>query len=151
MPVITVDFTQAQEFEPLPRGWYVVEVTDAQPGMSRAGQPKLTLRYRVIEPSEYAGRRLTDDLPLAGHPLGIGRTRSALRSMLGEDSVPEQGQIDTDDLVGATLRVLVTHRIWAEEAGGDGSVRAAVSRYAPLEGAELEIVDLEGFDDGLGI
>jgi len=149
MPVIHVDFTQAQEFEPLPRGWYTVEVTDAQPGQSRAGQPKLTVRYRVIDPPDFEGRRLTDDLPLAGHPLGLGRTRSALRAMIGD--VPEQGTLDTDELIGAQLKVLVTHRVWAEEAGGDGSVRATISRYAPIEGAELEIAGLEEIDFDLGV
>jgi len=134
---LAFDFTDAIEFTALPAGWYDVEVIEARPGTSAAGNPKVTLRMKVLATGEdYDGRTLIDDLVTTGK--GSGRAKQALMAFYG--TAPEtQMRVSTSDLVGCRANVRVTQRVWAEEDGGDGEMRNNVTRYRPVQGDTEEL------------
>lgn len=132
MTSFNVDFSQAMDFEPLPVGWYPVEVTEAALGQSQSGNAKISLVLEITD-GEFQGRRLFTDMLLeantAGARLALGRTRQAFQVLLG-DAI-EAGS--TDEFIGCVAQVRVTQQVWKEENGGDGSIRNRISGWRASE------------------
>jgi len=126
MPDLVVDFSDVQEFKPVPIGWYDMEVAETRIGTSQAGNPKVTFVLSIVG-GDHEGRKLIDDLVLVGK--GLWRTKQAFNAFLGE--VEGKVTFNPDDFVGETAQVRVIHRVWREEDGGDGAVRSRPQNYRP--------------------
>lgn len=144
MPHVNVDFSDVEEFEAVPVGDYVVEITEAEAKQSSTGKAMLTLQLTVKEPDEFEGRKLFDNLMLEGNALW--RTKRALESIMGDELPKGAYGLDTNELIGIQCGVYVTQRVWKKEDGGDGSVQADVRRYTSLDEMEFD----EDIDDMFG-
>lgn len=142
---LVMDFSQVETFEAIPVGWYDVEVAEARPGQSQAGNPKLTLRMKVLG-GDSDGRTLLADLVLTGP--GAWRTKQAVNALFG-DFEGESYSCSAEDFVGARCEVHVTQRVWREEDGGDGTLRNNINRYRASEAAgeaAAEMANMFGAD-----
>lgn len=128
MPKFIVDFTDAEDFAPIPADIYEVEIKEVQLKTSQKGEGMIAIVLEVID-GEHQGRHLYTNLMLAGRGLGI--TKAAFQAL----QIPA-GELDTDDLVGASASVRVTLRKWAVEDGGDGRVRNRISGW--IDPSELD-------------
>ncbi|MEM3041477.1 MAG: DUF669 domain-containing protein [Nitrososphaerota archaeon] len=99
------------ELEPVPPGIYNVRITSADIGTSRSGNPKLTLKYTILDDFaddgngntvKVGGRVIFEDIPLLEQTAWrIGRLYKAL----GYDSIGSE--IDTDELLNMELQLEV--------------------------------------------
>lgn len=122
MPGFVVDFTNTEDFEPMPVALYEIEIKEVQLKTSKTkGEPMLGIKMEVIA-GEYAGRSIFTNLMLAGRGLGI--TKQAFKAL----QIPG-GELDTDDLLGATCTVRLTQNVYKVEDGGDGQTRNRVSAW----------------------
>lgn len=141
MPEFTADFSQAKRFITLPKGTYDVHVAAAELTKSQSSNlPMLKVRLEVdavvslLEGAEFTeeeclGQGLLVNWMLAGE--GAGITEQAFEALYGD---AEKAPGSTEELVGGALRVKVTHRVYEESKGGDGSTRANVSTYEAMPG-----------------
>lgn len=122
MPTFVVDFTNVEDYEPLPVDLYEIEVKEVQLKNSRnKNEPMLSIKVEVIA-GDYEGRSIYTNLMLAGRGLGI--TKQAFTAL----QIPA-GELDVDDLVGATATVRLIQNIYKIEDGGDGRVRNRISTW----------------------
>lgn len=97
-----IDFGEVQGLEPVPAGTYKAEVVFAQEGASKAGQPKIDLRYKIIG-GEQDGRQVLDTMSF--HPQALWRTKLSLQAMgFAKDF---SGEIDAGDLIGREVTIVV--------------------------------------------
>lgn len=83
---VEVDFSQASDgnFDPVEIGNYELIVDKAEPGVSKAGQPKAVLVFKVVEGEPHAGRMFFRHCPTKGTGSGIFRdTVAALGVTVG--------------------------------------------------------------------
>ena len=126
MPEFVVDFSNTEDFEPLPVDLYEMEVKEVQLKSSKTkGEPMLSIKMEVIA-GEYVGRSVFTNLMLVGRGLGI--TKQAFKAL----QIPG-GELDTDDLVGACCTVRLTQNVYKIEDGGDGQTRNRVSAWIDPE------------------
>jgi hypothetical protein len=98
----TIDFTDVPELEPLAEGEYNVEVVFAAEGESQSGNPKIDLRYKVID-GPLADRQIMDTMSF--HPKALWRTKRSLQAMgFGKEF---SGEVVAEDLVGRMLTIKV--------------------------------------------
>jgi hypothetical protein len=101
-----IDFSEVPDFAAIPAGRYDATIVSAQPGTSRAGLPKIDLRWK-IEDGEYANRQVFDQMSFA--PNALWRTKQSLQAIdsqtYGKDF---RGEVEAEDLIGqhATLIVI---------------------------------------------
>lgn len=129
-----VNFDEIPEWEVVPPGIYTVEVASAEERTSRNGNAMLNLRLQIVggDDPQAEGQSVFANLMLEGRGLQI--TRQAFKALFGE---AHSGKYDEADLVGRKCRVRITNRVYREEDGGDGSMRAQVSRWYPPTDADL--------------
>jgi hypothetical protein len=118
-----VDFTdvEVQEFELLPRGQYLVEVTSSE---ERAGTefPYLNLEMTVLE-GDYADRKVWDSMSYS--PKALWKLKSfLLQAGYSEEDIVGSFEVDPEEFIGQEYMVIVT-----QKAGNDGVVRNRVTRY----------------------
>lgn len=117
--------------EPLPRGTYTVEITDAEVKETKARTGTgLKLEYTVVEPAEFARRKVFQFINLrhtSEQAEQIGQSQlSALCRAVGI-----QNLTDTDQLFQKMLKVGVKIRA----ASGDYPASNDISAYEALSGA----------------
>lgn len=126
MPDFAVDFSNVEDFEPLPVDLYEVEVKEVSLKNSQSkGEPMLAIQLEVLD-GEYQGRKIFTNLMLAG--AGMGITKQAFKAL----QIPS-GEMNTEDMIGATATIRVTQRVYKIEDGGDGNVRNRVSTWISPE------------------
>jgi len=122
MTTFVVDFTQVEDFEPLPVDLYELEIKEVQLKQSKTkGEPMLGIKLEVIA-GEFEGRSIFTNLMLAGRGLGI--TKQAFKAL----QIPG-GELDVEDLIGATCTARLTQNVYKIEDGGDGQTRNRVSAW----------------------
>jgi len=106
MPKIKINISDLSDFEPLPEGIYTVMIESYEERVSQnSGNPYISWTYVVIEPEEYSGRKLWDNTSLS--PEARWRLGNLWKAC-GFESDGSEVDIDTDEMVGCTLKVLVT-------------------------------------------
>ena len=97
-----IDFSQVEDLKPLPRAWYLASIVEAKEGVSKQGNVKMDLRWKVEE-GEFEGRNVFDTLTFTQKALF--RVKATLKGLGFPDDF--SGEISGDDLVGKTARILV--------------------------------------------
>jgi len=107
-----LDFSGAQtEAElartPAPAGLYTLIVREIKLEESKAGRPRLTWLFEIIEHPEYSGKKMRHftPLPVAGDLSGVGFLTDTVTA-LGRPWVGVS--FDTDDYLGSTCLANVT-------------------------------------------
>ncbi len=135
--VFDVDFSEAVERRLVPVDWYRVRIERLERKQASTGTPMMVVLLRIVG-GEHDGQPLFHNWMLDGK--GAGITKAAIRAFLGDETADGQTRFSTSDLNGAEAVARVTHRVWAEEAGGDGELQNNISRYKAIsygEGEEL--------------
>ena len=85
---ISIDMTQARTLEPLPPGRpYLMAVTAWTPGRSAAGGRKVHYELTVAEPTDFANRKVMEDLSL-DNEYTLGRLMTLLLALgMEEDEI----------------------------------------------------------------
>lgn len=129
MPAI--DFSEVKGLDPIPEGVYSVEVVEATEGVSQSGNPKIDVRYKVLD-GEYEGRILFEVLSF--HPNALWRAKKTLQNL----GFPADfnGEIDCEDLIGRLASALV---VIEPSSGTDPDTgepypdRNRIKKLSPLE------------------
>lgn len=101
MPVVNFTDVETSDFEALPAGRYLVRVETTE---EREGQkaPYLAVTYEVIEPEEYAGRKLFDNLSFSQKALfrfkGFLQAIGYTEEDLAEEFTWEEGEFNDAEL-----------------------------------------------------
>ncbi|KKK63841.1 hypothetical protein LCGC14_2990210, partial [marine sediment metagenome] len=119
----------AEDFTPIPEGWYMTSVDKLTLGQSKAKKPKLDVRFNirhdVNEDTEYAKRKLFITASLQKQAL------FTLKRFLLASEVYEEGELDkrldfdTDDLLGVDLWCLVKNEEY------NSKMQNRIARFAP--------------------
>jgi len=100
LPVI--DFSAVPSMDPVPNGDYEAEVVHAEVGTSKAGYPKIDLRWKIIG-GEHDGRQIFDSLSF--HPNALFRVKQVLQAF--DFANDFSGSVDPEELVGQTAMLKV--------------------------------------------
>lgn len=115
MPIISPDFSEASESQPIPAGTYKTRITDCEIKTSRKGSKYLNWKLSIFgAEGEYANhnnRPVFMATMLDGK--GAGRLKELARAALG--TVPQTW--DTDQFLGKEIEVVL-----AERRNEDGTV-----------------------------
>lgn len=117
MPKIRMDLSEAISFRPVDSGTYSAEVADLQDVKQSDKATYLPIMLEINE-GEAQGRKLFHNIMLSGK--GAGRGAEDLGRLLGEDIDPDaldEFEFDSDDLIGAQCRIVVTQREYPEGSG----------------------------------
>lgn len=117
MPRLTIDATEAQSMKPIPDGTYAATVLSVSEPKSG---PKATYveAVLVVSEGEYEGRKLYRNMPIEGK--GAGIFIDFVSKVTGEDydlDDLDSLDIDTEDLEGQEVGVVVGQREWPEGSG----------------------------------
>jgi len=98
----SINFAQVQTLEPLPPGNYTATIIKAEPGVSKAGNEKIDIQWR-IEGGQYDGRVIFDTLTFVDKALF--RVKNTLMGL----GFPKdfKGEVRPEDLVGKTAKITV--------------------------------------------
>lgn len=119
---ISIDMSQAKTFEPLPPDRpYLVALSAWKPGRSSNGNKKLHYEFTVVEPSEFANRKLIEDLSLENE-YTLGRLQQILLALgFPEETVKANNfKLPKEDEVMG-MQCMVRTRIQPSEQYGDRS------------------------------
>lgn len=106
--MINLDFSDVKPPEPLPEGNVILKIVDCQikPGKKDKENLVIHVRYELVEPSEFAGRKIRDWISL--HPDAIWSAKTWVAALLRIDEedvttfeLNPEGVVG--ELVGATL------------------------------------------------
>ena len=126
---ISIDMTQARTLEPLPPGRpYLMAVTAWTPGRSAAGGRKVHYELTVAEPTDFANRKVMEDLSL-DNEYTLGRLMTLLLALgMEEDEVKTKSfkLPKEEDVLGLQCTVFV--RTESSEMYGD---RSRIRRLRP--------------------
>jgi hypothetical protein len=128
MPAI--DFSEVKSLDPIPDGSYSAEIVYAEEGTSKAGNPKIDLRWKVID-GEFEGRLVFDVLTFT--PAALFRVKNTLKALGWEDSF--SGEVAAEDLIGrqATIVVSLQRNTESDPATGEAYPdRNKVVKVKPL-------------------
>lgn len=115
-PVLDVDLTEAQEFEPIDEGVYLCEVTDIDGPEQGPKAAYLEVQYTIVE-GEHAGRKLFDNVVIEGK--GAGFFIDFWKKVVGEKlDVGDVVAVDTDNALGEAVECHVGVEDRPEEFGG---------------------------------
>lgn len=112
MPVI--DFSEVKGLEPIPAGTYRAECVKATAGISKKGNPKIDLQWKVQQ-GDYEGRIVFDTLTFTDNSLGVVKSKLAGMGLAG--AVVDTDELDefAEQIVGITADIAVVIRV------GDGT------------------------------
>ncbi len=126
-----LDFSEVEEFIPVPVGRYIAEVMRSEQGMSASNQRKWSLMLQVREDSahdgEFVDKTIKWDLSL--QKKAMWKVMQTLQA-LGEDVSIDDTEFDfnPEDYVGRQVAMLVG----TQTSEGYGT-RTVVNRLAPVE------------------
>ena len=126
MPIQMLDFTDvsSEGFEPLEPADYNATIFEAKPGTSKAGQPKLSIVFK-IQDGDYKGRQQWLELSLQKQALWKVKG-FLLAAGYPSEKMASGFELDTADLVGRPIVIRVGTREY------NGTQRNEVTNtYAP--------------------
>jgi len=130
---ISIDMTQAKTFEPLPeRKPYLAAVSKWQYGRTANGR-KLDYEFTVVEPSEFANRKVPESLSLENE-YTLGRFQTMLLALgLPEEQVKSKTfkAPKEEDMLG--MQATIFCRTRKSETYGD---RSNINRFRPASAYE---------------
>lgn len=133
------------DFEPVPPGNYLVQITKAQHQMSKSSnQPMIAAQFRIVDPEEHEGRILFAHFSLQAHALfGIKNFLEALGYDVDRDGI----ELEPEELVGQEVIAIVTQE---PDNQNPETMRNRVKAYVSAgEAVELDVEDVElEFDIG---
>lgn len=112
-----MDLSEAISFRPVDSGTYEAEVVDLQEVKQSDKATYLPIRLEITE-GDAQGRPLFHNIMLSGK--GAGRGAEELGRLLGEDIDPDsldEFEFDSEDLLGAVCRIVVTQREYPKGSG----------------------------------
>lgn len=115
----SIDFSQVQGLEPVEAGTYLASIVSAEEGMSKSGNPKIDVRWKIDESEAegVAGRQIFDTLSF--HPDALWRTKLTLQAL----GFPKDfsGDIEVEDLLSrdATITVSIEDSEQTDPATGE--------------------------------
>lgn len=114
----TVNFGDVpdNEFEALPEDRYSVECVDAKLAESKAGKPKITAQFKVLE-GDYENRRLFNDFSL------VPKALFNLKNYFVAAGLDMEGEIDFDDIPEMMKDTQLTVYVTQEEYNGKAQNR----------------------------
>lgn len=121
---IEADFSQiSSSFEPVPDDSYraqIVEITENE----KNNKPQVVFELEITE-GPHKGRKLFDFLILQqndGKPnkVSLGRVKAYAEATVGKEAAAGQA-IDTEELKGGTVEVVVKSRTYDKDGGGQGT------------------------------
>lgn len=116
-PVIRMDLSEAVSFKPVDSGTYPAEVAEIQDTKQSEKATYLPIMLEITD-GEAQGRKLFHNIMLSGK--GAGRGAEELGRLLGEEIDPDaldEFEFNSDDLIGAACRIVVTQREYPEGSG----------------------------------
>jgi hypothetical protein len=125
----TINFSDVQDLTPVPQGTYEATIVHSQEGNSKAGYPKIDIRWK-IEGGEFEGRQVFDTLSF--HPDAQWRTKIALRSLGFPNDF--DGDVEAEDLINLSAKIVVgiEDSGGTDESGEPYPVRNRVMKVKPL-------------------
>src|SRR5690606_4580081 len=131
---VEVDFSAARDgdFAPITPGEYRAVVDEATAGTSKAGTPKVVLRFKIVEGEQHAGRLFFRHCPTRGD--GSGILRDTLRA-LGFD-VDSMTKFTPSDAVGREALITVGFQKGSDELQEIKKVKALPGAKPAAKGAK---------------
>lgn len=124
--VFNVSENKGSSFEPIPAGWYEMEITKSAIKASKAGANYLALTFTVAE-GEYKGRMVFSNLNLwHPNPKAVEMAQRELASIC--EACGLENIEDSTELHGTPIGVLVEIR----EAQGNYPPSNGTKRFVPL-------------------
>jgi len=129
-----IDFSQIQGPEPVPDGTYVGEVVKSELGKSKAGNPKLTVQWKIVY-GQYKNRVIFDTFTL-NQPVGQSKLRACAEAI----GIDKKFKGTTKELalmfVGGLAHLFVTIRAGSgvDENGEPYPPSNNIKRYKPYSG-----------------
>ncbi len=110
----TTGVEEGGNFEMLPPGWYVAEITDVEDSETKNGDYMAKIKLAIVG-GEYTGFGCRDVIVISNNPTSpgykiLGRTKHFLH-MIGQ---PYEGKFDydTDEWMWKKVEILVGHKEW---------------------------------------
>lgn len=134
MPMLQPDTSQAQDFStPIEPGTYPARIVAADAGKSKAGNPKLVVKFEVT----VAGTKRTrsSHLPVTGEgtfgfdALLRATKMDSLADAYKDKAVSPKPPFDPTSLVGSELLVVVEPNLYKNEATGVEEKRDQITGY----------------------
>jgi hypothetical protein len=128
MPILKLDLSEAQSLKPIPEDTYPATVSDIS-GVQEGPKAKYIAAELKISEGDYEGRKFYVNLPI--HGKGAGIFADFINKCLGTEydvDDLEELEIDTDDLLGAEVGIMVKDEEYPE---GSGDFRSKVSKVLP--------------------
>lgn len=123
MPRLTLDLTEAQVFEPIPEGLYDATISDVSEPQRGPKSAYVRVEFTISD-GPHEGRKIWRNYPIEGR--GAGFFIDLANKAVGAELSPgDMVDFDTDDLVGAEVRILVSQTEFPE---GSGEFRNEVAR-----------------------
>ena len=125
----TINFADVEELKPIPPGKYSATIVKATEGISKAGNEKIDLQYR-IEGAKFDGRIVFDTLTFTAKALF--RVKNTLRGL----GFPAKfkGEVNPGDLVGKSAKIVVDIQPGngVDEDGDTHPARNRVKKVTPI-------------------
>lgn len=125
MPTLNLNLSEAQSLKPIPEDTYPAEVVEI--GKVEEGPKSNYVPVKVrINAGEHEGRTFFVNLPIDGK--GAGIFVDFYNKVCGTDHDVddlEELAIDTDDMMGQELRIVIKNEEYPE---GSGEIRSGVAR-----------------------
>jgi len=121
MPQIHVNLAGVAQ-EAMPEGYYPAIVSEAKIGTSRAGKPKLEVHFDIMQVG-FEGRKAFANYSL--QPQALWNLRRFLKALELDFDLDGELELDTDDLLGAEVTLLMEQQEW------EGEMRNSVQRVLP--------------------
>lgn len=136
----TIDFSEVKDLVPIPNGPYDAEISFAQEGVSKAGNQKIELRWKVLG-GEFANRLVFDNLTFT--PNALFRVKQCLAALGWDVKAKGSQEIGAADLVGlqATIVVGLDKQEGTDESGEEYAPRNKVIKYKPV-GSAVDVASL---------
>lgn len=140
MREVLIDLTEYEEmsFDPLPPGTYILEVDVTGKETVERGREKNTpymrLRFRVVEPQEYAGKLVFHNLILSGP--GVRLTGQLLSALGYEVRKGMTFRLPLYDIAGKRVGAHIGHEEY------QGQIRNRIRAFIPVD--EVEALEQAG-------
>lgn len=133
-PLPRINFADIKGPEPVPAGEYLVEVQTAVEAVSKAGNPKISLRLRIVG-GAFDGKNIFDDLTFTEN--SMFRIK---QFMIATGSDPEfEGDVDVEEFIGKTVMAkVVIDQGRSNEEGELYPPQNRVKKYFSAESTSLE-------------
>lgn len=128
--------TELKDFEPVPTGWYLASITDAEVRESKTGNDYVWLELTIQQPEQYAGKKVWNNASLQSHALF-----TLLEVGLACDLI-EEGQtefeFDVDDFIGKEVAIRCKYKKETSEFDASNDVKKTLSADQYYEKAGTE-------------